>query len=255
MSRQLCSAITKQGTRCTRTASCGSCCKIHNVASTASAVVEKGNCTFLTGKNVPCSHKEKYVGCGYCGKHENKGKAKRKIIFDDRNDGDNKEEDKESCPICLEEITNKDSPLSCGHWVHRGCQIKWGDKCSICRQTISLSLKEWRQIEKREKKENDVNSDSSDDGEEDLTDMIHKMIEITEKMTKVLRREAKLIPRTKSKAVAVMMYNSPFFNMIKRAMAIPDYSEISNAKIEHYDTSYIEQLVSTDSILHTLFTQ
>lgn len=48
----------------------------------------------------------------------------------------------ESCPICTDSFDNNDKPLSCGHWVHMKCQLKWGDNCSICREKIELKKEE-----------------------------------------------------------------------------------------------------------------
>lgn len=45
------------------------------------------------------------------------------------------------CPICLEHIKEEYKPLSCGHWCHRKCLIKWDDKCPICKARVTLSKK------------------------------------------------------------------------------------------------------------------
>ncbi len=46
------------------------------------------------------------------------------------------------CPICTDELDTNAQPLSCGHWVHRKCILKWKDECPICRATIKLTKKE-----------------------------------------------------------------------------------------------------------------
>lgn len=45
---------------------------------------------------------------------------------------------REECAICLDCIKDEE-PLSCGHWIHRSCVLKWRDECPICRDKIELS--------------------------------------------------------------------------------------------------------------------
>ena len=43
------------------------------------------------------------------------------------------------CAVCLENITEQDEPISCGHTFHSSCLKKWRDKCNtcpLCRQVI-----------------------------------------------------------------------------------------------------------------------
>lgn len=73
-----------------------------------------------TGK-YQCS-KRKKVGDDYCSKHGN-----RKYVRPDE------------CPICYECFETENKPLSCGHWVHSLCMIKWKEECPICRQHIPFN--------------------------------------------------------------------------------------------------------------------
>lgn len=62
----------------------------------------------------------------------------------------------EECPICFEKLENKDI-LSCGHYVHKNCVIKWGKKlCPVCKTEIKLSKKEMKLINEH-KHDNDDN--------------------------------------------------------------------------------------------------
>src|SRR6202000_886517 len=78
-------------------------------------------CTGLTLKNEPC--KNKIIEGKYCRFHRPKSEL---------------EKDAE-CPICMENLDNVTSPLSCGHWVHMNCIVAWGKQsCPICRQVIVM---------------------------------------------------------------------------------------------------------------------
>lgn len=47
------------------------------------------------------------------------------------------------CPICFESMNKEHQPLSCGHWSHKKCILKWGHAiCSICKRNITLTSKE-----------------------------------------------------------------------------------------------------------------
>ena len=49
----------------------------------------------------------------------------------------------EDCPVCCESLSDLPQPLSCGHWVHKNCVLKWGkDQCPVCRSNITLTKKE-----------------------------------------------------------------------------------------------------------------
>jgi hypothetical protein len=51
------------------------------------------------------------------------------------------------CPVCLDELTEDDIPLSCSHYVHRSCVISWGkDICPVCKQQIKLTPAEQKKI-------------------------------------------------------------------------------------------------------------
>ncbi len=46
------------------------------------------------------------------------------------------------CPVCYEALEDL-KPLSCGHWVHKGCIIKSKkDNCPMCRQKVKLTRRE-----------------------------------------------------------------------------------------------------------------
>jgi hypothetical protein len=45
----------------------------------------------------------------------------------------------DQCPICLNGIKKITNPLSCGHWAHRKCVLKWKDQCPICKAVIKIS--------------------------------------------------------------------------------------------------------------------
>ncbi len=46
------------------------------------------------------------------------------------------------CPICTDSLDNISQPLSCGHWVHKSCVLKWKDQCPVCRAKIRLTKRE-----------------------------------------------------------------------------------------------------------------
>lgn len=66
----------------------------------------------------------------------------------------------EDCPVCMESLSDVNQPLSCGHWIHRNCVIKWGkDKCPVCRSNIKLTKKEQDLLSKKEESADDTSSD------------------------------------------------------------------------------------------------
>lgn len=54
------------------------------------------------------------------------------------------------CPVCFEDMIDVDDCLSCGHWVHRSCVLKWSNKCPICRQKIKLTKQEKTEYKNRQ---------------------------------------------------------------------------------------------------------
>lgn len=52
----------------------------------------------------------------------------------------------DECSICFESMHDVQQPLSCGHWVHRSCILKWKDECPICRTKIKVTTKEYRKL-------------------------------------------------------------------------------------------------------------
>ena len=53
---------------------------------------------------------------------------------DSKNDSKHGEEyiEPEECPICYENYTTR-IKLSCGHFIHYKCMLKWGINCPLCR--------------------------------------------------------------------------------------------------------------------------
>lgn len=124
-------------------------------------------CCGTTVKGKPCknqvykildSEKKIYTNSQYCKRHHEKFRLEKP----------------EECPICMEELTNVHVPLSCSHWVHRQCIVKWGkDKCPICRTEIKLTSSEKRQIRKLHKhKRSDGNDNISHDYDSEDYDIV-----------------------------------------------------------------------------------
>ena len=66
----------------------------------------------------------------------------------------------DECPVCSEDITNVQVPLSCSHWVHRNCVVKWGkEKCPVCMSDIKLTTNERKKIHKNSTEEEEFEDD------------------------------------------------------------------------------------------------
>jgi len=56
------------------------------------------------------------------------------------------------CAICMEELSQQESPLQCGHVFHKNCILKCLKlTCPLCRANISLSnddLQQWKRLHK-----------------------------------------------------------------------------------------------------------
>lgn len=87
--------------------------------------VDYNYCISRTIKGKQCGRKPK-PNSHYCGIHMNV----------------NKFEKPKDCPICMKSIENIIKPLSCGHWVHKHCVLRWKDRCPICRKKIKLTDRE-----------------------------------------------------------------------------------------------------------------
>jgi len=76
----------------------------------------------------------------------------------------------DECPICLCDLKEEEIPLSCGHWVHRKCQIKWNDICPLCRRKIELTGEEREQMNdiKKQRALHEEEEDDSDDEDFEL---------------------------------------------------------------------------------------
>jgi len=92
-------------------------------------------CEALTKSGVRCSRRIK-MDIRYCSQHA-------KVFKLDK---------PEDCPICSEAM-NEIQPLSCSHWVHRSCILKWKDECPICRKKIKLTKNERRILERNRHQE------------------------------------------------------------------------------------------------------
>ena len=96
--------------------------------------VIENQCQSMTLKGQLCK-KKCMNGNIYCGIHYKKYK------FEKPNE----------CPICFEEM-KENFPLSCSHWVHRTCILKWGKHmCPICREPLKLTSGEKKKFEKQHK--------------------------------------------------------------------------------------------------------
>jgi hypothetical protein len=92
--------------------------------------LNKKVCCGTTLKGKSCKNKtfEKY---NYCKLHYNKFRLCKE----------------ENCPVCMESLDNVKVPLSCSHWIHKSCILKWGkDECPICRSKIKLTSVERRKL-------------------------------------------------------------------------------------------------------------
>lgn len=87
--------------------------------------VDYSKCLGKTVSNKQCCNKP-YKASLYCCRHRN--------LF--------KYEKPDDCPVCTESLCGTPQPLSCGHWVHRSCVVKWKDECPVCRSKIRLTKKE-----------------------------------------------------------------------------------------------------------------
>lgn len=88
-------------------------------------------CHGSTKRGFPCGCRP-VRGKNYCGRHLKLYKFPKP----------------ETCPICTESLDKVPQPLSCGHWVHRECVLKWKDQCPVCRALISLTKRERGQLAK-----------------------------------------------------------------------------------------------------------
>ena len=131
-----CRGFTASGNPCSRKLKHGDYCHSHKPPE-ASVVAHKHLMDAPSGSAMQISTCE-FVGCSNT---INEGFA-----CQDHISIYNKMEKPEDCPICMESMKDVRVPLSCGHWVHRGCQIQFKDTCCVCRQTIVLTQAEQRSI-------------------------------------------------------------------------------------------------------------
>jgi len=170
----MCNAITKKGTRCTfRATNDNGFCRIHQVAKPVKIKAAKCRGKWKNGK--ACTYMA-YSG-HFCGRHKRlaieveeekkqelpKCKAPR-CDYTITNKNKNgycpihvklfRYDKPDDCPICLCDLDEEEFHLSCGHWVHRNCQMKWNDICSIFRQKIKLTSEEQKQMDKIKEERN-----------------------------------------------------------------------------------------------------
>ena len=123
-----CSGITIRGQPCKRKALKKGVFYCHSHISQESKPTKPKPCE---EKNKKC----KFVGCvNHVDTHVYSCEQHLPVL--------NMLEKPDDCPICFDSMTNVKVPLSCGHWVHRECQIKHKNTCCICRQPIILTEKE-----------------------------------------------------------------------------------------------------------------
>jgi hypothetical protein len=77
----------------------------------------------------------------------------------------------EECIICCEDLANE-TPLSCGHTIHRYCIVKTGkSQCCLCRQDILLTPEE--QIECKKYNDQYI-TDAINDETQNILDTINE---------------------------------------------------------------------------------
>lgn len=116
---------------------------------------DRPSCQGLTQKGCECKIRPK-KGHIYCKRHEYQCRFPRPV----------------ECPICMESLDQVRIPLSCSHWIHPDCIVKWGkEQCPVCRQSISLPWEfkfKLRQQEARKRKQNFLSSFSIERDENDI---------------------------------------------------------------------------------------
>ena len=96
-------------------------------------------CKGITLKGKPCKNK-KFKNKNHCVHHHNKFRLEKP----------------DECSICFEPIDNLKLPLSCGHWIHKKCILKWGKPiCPVCRLPITLTSYEKQKLNQQEEEENE----------------------------------------------------------------------------------------------------
>jgi hypothetical protein len=120
-------------------------------------------CLGITAKKQRCGRKLKYEG--YCKSHQHQ-KEKQEPVCEFVSCGHvatsssdsflvcsqhlpvlTKVEKPDECPICKKSLDNVRVPLSCGHWVHRDCQLtNHKYTCFICRKVIAITDSERHNI-------------------------------------------------------------------------------------------------------------
>ena len=140
-----CAALTLKGKRCSNKGIYNSYCYIHNVIYNQKC----GKDEVKEDKvEEPESNTEKcgFIGCKNISKINHKACEQHNNLL-------LKIEKPENCPICLDSIEDLEFPLSCGHWIHRSCQLKFKNTCSVCRQKILLSNEESENMKIKSPKE------------------------------------------------------------------------------------------------------
>lgn len=91
-------------------------------------------CAFYIKRQKRCCKMNIFPNYRYCTKHIHEQQPMQII------------EKPDDCPVCMDTFHEDDTPLTCGHWVHKSCIIKSGKgQCPICRFELYLSTKEKRE--------------------------------------------------------------------------------------------------------------
>ena len=99
----------------------------------------------------------------------------------------------QNCPVCYEDFTKKDKkPLSCGHWVHMSCIVKWGKmECPVCREEVKVSKKDQEVIRAKRAQESSLDVRNVMDN---LTLILYDMMENEETSAILLEIESTYSP-------------------------------------------------------------
>ncbi len=123
---------------------------------------KKDFCNGTTLKHKKCKNKI-YKDFKYCKLHYKKFKLEKP----------------DECPVCMEQLNNKEIPLSCAHWVHRKCILNWGKSCCpVCRQNITLTKREKLYIEKKNQKNQNNIDNINIDVDERMLNILYQLFNI-----------------------------------------------------------------------------
>jgi len=132
--------------------------------------------------------------------NQNKKDIDNMLIIDEDNFS-NSNDKPDSCPICMDDLSEEETPLHCGHWVHLHCLLNWKEiqkfkniKCPVCRKNIKLN-------KKKEKKDRMVKININ----KNLNDIesVSLFFELTIKMLNIMNNtnKKKLVEQDKNKNI------------------------------------------------------